>query len=182
VPVPEIQLRIIADRWGTPLGPVTDDEFAALAVDAGQAGEIIVSGNHVLRGYLGGIGDGETKIHVNGHVWHRTGDAGWMDPLGRVWLLGRCVEKLPGDAFCYPFAIECALREFFPKIRIAALEWNGRRTLVIGKRCGDDEAAAIRSSAAEFGIKNVIFLSAIPLDRRHNAKIDYPALRGLLGA
>lgn len=65
---------------------------------------------------------------------------------------------------------------------MAALDWDGKRTLVVGKKCVDNEAGSIRSSAAEFGIKNVIFLSAIPLDRRHNAKIDYPALRGLLGA
>jgi acyl-CoA synthetase (AMP-forming)/AMP-acid ligase II len=182
VPVEEINFRIIHDQWGTPLGPLTEEEFADLAVEAGQAGEIVVSGDHVLRGYLGGMGDEETKIHVGGRVWHRTGDAGWMDPLGRVWLLGRCAEKLPvgGDSPRYPFAIECALREIFPEVRMAALDWNGKRTLAVGKKCVDDEANAVSSSAAELGIENVIFLSVIPLDRRHNAKIDYPALRGLL--
>jgi acyl-CoA synthetase (AMP-forming)/AMP-acid ligase II len=181
-PVEEIDLRIIRDSWGTSLGPLTDDEFAALAVETGQAGEIVVSGDHVLPGYLGGIGDGETKIHVGGRVWHRTGDAGRMDSLGRVWLLGRCAEKLPGDAFCYPFAIECALREDFPEIRMAALDWEGRRTLVVGKKCASAEAAGIEARAGDFGIERVIFLDSIPLDRRHQAKVDYPALRGLLSA
>lgn len=181
-PVEEVDLRIIRDSWGTPLGPLTDDEFAALAVEAGQAGEIVVSGDHVLSGYLGGIGDGEAKIHVGGRVWHRTGDAGRMDSLGRVWLLGRCAEKLPGDAFCYPFAIECALREDFPEIRMAALDWEGRRTLVVGKKCASAEAAGIEVRAGDFGIERVIFLDSIPLDRRHQAKVDYPALRELLNA
>jgi len=75
--------------------------------------------------------DGETKIHVAGTIWHRTGDAGWIDCEKRIWLLGRAAEKLPpfispaclpDDALCYPFAIECALREAFSQIRTAALK------------------------------------------------------------
>jgi acyl-CoA synthetase (AMP-forming)/AMP-acid ligase II len=180
MPVEEIDLRIIRDQWGTPLGPLTEDEFAALAVEAGQAGEIVVRGDHVLRGYLGGIGDEETKIHVGEQVWHRTGDAGWSDLLGRVWLLGRCAEKLPGEAFCYPFVIECALREVFPNIRMAAIEWENRRTLVVGRKSDPHEATAVERRAGSFGIERVIYLESLPLDRRHNAKIDYPALRAVL--
>lgn len=186
IPVPEIELRIIADHWGAPLGPLTEMQFHALAVESGQAGEIVVSGDHVLRGYLGGIGDEETKIHVEGRIWHRTGDAGWIDSSGRVWLLGRCAEKLatfpaahglPRDAPRYPFAIECALREIFPNIRMAAIDWEGQRTLAVGKRCGAEETEAINANAKDFGIARTIYLESLPLDRRHNAKIDYPALR-----
>lgn len=184
IPVPEIELRIIADRWGTPLA---SDEMDFLS--EGAAGEIIVSGDHVLRGYLGGLGDTETKIQDSEKVWHRTGDAGWLDPQGRVWLLGRCAEKLPpfpsgeglpADASRYPFAIECALRERFPGIRMAALDWQDQRTLVVGKSCDAAEASAIQQIAADLGIAHIIHLHSLPLDRRHNAKIDYPALRELL--
>jgi olefin beta-lactone synthetase len=184
VPVAEIDLRIIADRWRTPLAG-NDLEF----LSAGQAGEIIVSGDHVLRGYLDGLGDEETKILDGEKVWHRTGDAGWIDSQGRVWLLGRCAEKLPPfpageglpvDAQRYPFAIECALREIFPGIRMAAMVWEDQRTLVVGKKCDASEAAAIGQSVEVFGIASVIYLESLPLDRRHNAKIDYPALREML--
>jgi acyl-CoA synthetase (AMP-forming)/AMP-acid ligase II len=34
VPVAEIQLRIMPDRWGTPLGPVATEEFEALSLRA----------------------------------------------------------------------------------------------------------------------------------------------------
>ncbi|MES2440196.1 MAG: AMP-binding protein [Verrucomicrobiota bacterium] len=184
MPVSEIQLGIIADRWGTPLAA---DEIDFLSV--GQAGEIIVSGDHVLCGYLEGLGDEETKIRDGGKVWHRTGDAGWIDSHGRVWLLGRCAEKLPlfpagdglpPDALRYPFAIECTLREIFPGIRMAALDWENQRTLVVGKKCDAAEAAAVGKWAEDFGITRVIDLESLPLDRRHNAKIDYPALREML--
>lgn len=183
-PVPEIYLRIVADRWGTPL-LVSD----LISLPVGEAGEIIVSGEHVLRGYLGGLGDEETKVCDGEKVWHRTGDAGWVDTQGRLWLLGRCAEKmppfpagegLPVDALRYPFTIECALREIFPAIRMAAMDWQGERTLVVGKKCGHYEASIIERKVEEFGIRQVIYLESLPLDRRHQAKIDYPALREIL--
>jgi acyl-CoA synthetase (AMP-forming)/AMP-acid ligase II len=188
-PVSSIGLRIITDRWGESLGPLDHGDFSSMVVSTGQAGEIVVSGGHVLRGYLEGIGDGETKIHVDADVWHRTGDAGWMDGQGRLWLLGRCSEKLapfpasaglPTEALRYPFAVECALREEFPEVRMAAIGWREKRTLVVGKTCGSREIAVIREKAAQLGMVNVFCLEALPLDRRHNAKIDYPALRQAL--
>ncbi|MBX3741635.1 MAG: AMP-binding protein [Akkermansiaceae bacterium] len=189
VPVAEISLRVIRDHWGTPLGPMDAVAFDGLEQTQGQAGEIVVSGDHVLPGYLGGLGDRETKVHVDGTIWHRTGDAGWLDAQGRVWLLGRCAEKLPAfpssgglpaDAFRYPFAIECALRESFPGIRMATLEWKGERLLVVGKILSAEEHAAISEMATSFGMQRIVNLPELPLDRRHNAKIDYPALRKLL--
>jgi len=188
-PVPAIQLRIIADRWGEPLGPMDMAEFSRMEIAAGQAGEIVVAGDHVLGGYLDGIGDHETKIHVDGGVWHRTGDAGWIDEAGRLWLLGRCAAKLPefgapagipAEALRYPFATECALRDAFPMVRTAAIEWRGRRLLVVGKQINAKEDEAIRRMACDLGIGDLLCLDALPLDRRHNAKIDYPALRGML--
>jgi acyl-CoA synthetase (AMP-forming)/AMP-acid ligase II len=189
VPVAAIHLRIIVDRWGEPIGPMAMAEFSSLEIPSGQAGEIVVAGDHVLGGYLDGIGDHETKIHVVGGVWHRTGDAGWLDAKGRLWLLGRCAAKLPSfvapvgvpaESLRYPFAIECALREIFPTLRMAAIEWRGRRLLVVGKRSDAAEIEAIRDASHDLGIEDMVCLDAIPLDRRHNAKIDYPALRALL--
>ncbi|MCU0778363.1 MAG: AMP-binding protein [Akkermansiaceae bacterium] len=189
VPVSAIHLKIIADRWGEPLGPMDEAEFSRMEIPSGQVGEIVVAGNHVLGGYLDGIGDDETKIHVDGGVWHRTGDAGWIDAEGRLWLLGRCSAKLPtfaappgipAEALRYPFAIECALREKFPGIRTAAIEWQGRRLLVVGKQTDTEETEAIRAVSRDLGMDDLVCLEALPLDRRHNAKIDYPALRGIL--
>jgi hypothetical protein len=126
---------------------------------------------------------------VDGDVWHRTGDAGWVDAAGRLWLLGRCSAKLPTydapagfpeNVLCYPFAIECALRESFTGIRMAAIEWHGRRLLVVAKRCNDREIAAIRDKARGLGMEHLLCLDSLPMDRRHNAKIDYPRLREMI--
>ncbi len=184
-PVEEIRLEILRDHWGEPLGPMGGEEFRGLVRQDGQAGEIVVSGKHVLPGYLGGIGDEETKIRVDGDVWHRTGDAGWRDERGRVWLLGRCAEKMPGfpapgdlpaESMRYPFAVECAMRERFPGVRMAALELDGRRVLVVG-----GEVEGVREAAGEFGMERVVVMEDLPLDRRHQAKIDYVELRKRIG-
>lgn len=184
-PVSEVELRIIRDHWGQPLAKLSPEELDQITQATGQPGEVIVTGDHVLSGYLGGVGDTETKIHVSGRVWHRTGDAAYLDDEGRLWLLGRCSAKLPATdlhrpelppgALDYPFAIESALRVRHPGIRTAALNWNGKRVLVTA-------ATGLDKDAAEFGIAEVIQVAAIPLDRRHNAKVDYPALLEMLKA
>lgn len=186
LPVPEVVLKVIRDHWGQPLSTLDADEFEDLATAPGEPGEVVVTGEHVLSGYLGGIGDAETKIRVAGQVWHRTGDAGWIDTEGRLWLLGRCAAKLPAapiqspglppGALNYPFAIESALRARHPGMRTAALGWKNKRVLVTTVHA----EAALEREAATFGIEEVIRVEALPMDRRHNAKIDYPALLEML--
>ena len=63
-PVSAIELRILPDRWGKPLPPSTNDAFERDALPPGRTGEIVVSGDHVLTGYLDGSGDEETKLRV----------------------------------------------------------------------------------------------------------------------
>lgn len=170
-PTSAIRLKIIPNRSGNPLDSVSE-------LPAGRVGEIIVSGPHVLTGYLDGLGDEETKIRTNGETWHRTGDAGYLDTEGRLWLLGRASEKLPShpedEKLDYPFVIEFALREAFPGIRTAALDWENTRTLVV------ESDTDFTAAAKPLGIDRVIRIEKIPLDRRHNAKTDYPALRSIL--
>ena len=64
-----------------------------------QPGEIVVSGAHVGAGYVGGVGDAETKFRVGEVIWHRTGDAGYLDAHGRLWLLGRCSARIADDTW-----------------------------------------------------------------------------------
>jgi acyl-CoA synthetase (AMP-forming)/AMP-acid ligase II len=181
-PVPSIRLRILADRWGTPLGPWSTEELEGATLAAGQAGEIVVAGDHVLGGYLDGKGDEVTKIRVGPEVWHRTGDAGYLDALGRLWLLGRCSAKACDTrGVLYPFAVECAADPVEGVGRTALVADEQRRLLVAEVR-GD--SARVRTELLErlswAGLADVIIVERIPVDRRHNAKVDYPALHRLL--
>ena len=143
----------------------------------------MVAGPHVLPGYLDGIGDEETKVRVGARVWHRTGDAGYLDDRGRLWLLGRCSARIGvGVDGLYPFAVECAALAIDGVERCALVEHRGTRVLVVEPARGApaDLPARILAKAAWARVAEVRLIAAMPLDRRHNAKIDYPALRALL--
>ena len=183
VPVPEIQLRIVRDQWGTPLGPFTAAEFNAQCQPPEAPGEIVVSGEHVLASYLHGVGDHETKFHVDGVVWHRTGDAGYLDVRGRLWLLGRCAARIRDNrGELYPFAAETAAYDDPGVKRAAAIAHRGRRILTIeyfdGRTTSD--LTALRQALAWARFDEVRVCREIPVDSRHNAKIDYPRLHQLL--
>lgn len=183
-PVDEVRLAVLPNRWGTPLGMLTAEEFAAAKLAAGVAGEIAVTGPHVLKGYLDGRGDEETKFRAGDDVWHRTGDAGRLDHSGRLWLLGRAgaVIRRPEGAL-YPFAVEAAL-SFRDDVRRSALvELGGEAVLAVEfhetKR--GSGLAGVRETVSWARLDRVVELPAIPVDRRHNAKVDHLALKRVLG-
>jgi acyl-CoA synthetase (AMP-forming)/AMP-acid ligase II len=171
-PIEEIELAIVPNRWGQPI-----TSFERLA--PGHVGEIVVTGGHVVRGYLHGRGDAETKFEANGARWHRTGDLGCLDEQGRLWLLGRCAVAIrDARGALYPFAVECAAQQV-PGVRRAAL------VLAAGKRLLAYEAAEeipLRQALAWAQLDEARRLPSIPLDARHNAKVDYPALERLLAS
>lgn len=183
--VDEIQLRVLPDRWGVPRADLTPDAFAAEVLPPGAMGEIVVAGEHVLRGYLGGIGDEETKFKVGETRWHRTGDAGRLDQQGRLWLLGRCAARIQdARGTLYPFGVECAAMSFAQVERAAAIAHEQRRYLFV--QCGGTTppsfAEALKQAVQWAPIDEVKIVDRLPVDKRHNAKIDYPALRAMLGA
>lgn len=183
-PAPSIQVRILPDRWGTAIDAQMPGAFDRQALGPDRAGEIVVCGEHVLAGYLEGIGDEDTKIAVGQHVWHRTGDAGYLDQQGRLWLLGRSAAKVSDDhGVLYPFAVECAASDVAGVRRSAFVQRRGRRALVVEL---EDEGSPVRDTLlgrfAWAHLADVLTVSRIPVDRRHNAKIDYPALRKMIEA
>jgi len=188
LPVPEIELRILPNEAGRPIGPFTTAEFENLALPMAEPGEIVVSGKHVIESYLDGIGDEETKFSVQDQSWHRTGDAGYLDGGGRIWLLGRASAVLDDEkGTLFPFSVECAASQF-PEIRRSALAaHDGRRILVleVGRSERDGGTSSVlegrvRESLAWACLDRVVVVPQVPVDRRHNAKIDYVALRELV--
>jgi acyl-CoA synthetase (AMP-forming)/AMP-acid ligase II len=180
-PVPEISLRILRDCWGGPRGEMSAEAFATEIMPIGEPGEIVVRGEHVLKGYLGGIGDEETKFRVDGEVWHRTGDAGLLDKDGRLWLQGRCAARIEDTrGRLYPFGVECVAMTFPEVRRVAALAHLGKRLLVVEGPADKMAEQRLHEATAWAFVDNVIFVDRIPVDKRHNAKIDYPALQQFL--
>jgi acyl-CoA synthetase (AMP-forming)/AMP-acid ligase II len=175
-----VRLAIIAARWGAPLAPMSAADLASRTQPPSEPGEIVVTGAHVVRGYLGGIGDEETKFTVDGVVWHRTGDVGYLDERGRLWLLGRAdavIEDARGTL--HPFAVECAARELLDVRRVAAAAHDGKRLLILEARTdlGAEARRAALDALAWAQLDEVVTWRKLPMDRRHNSKVDYPALR-----
>jgi acyl-CoA synthetase (AMP-forming)/AMP-acid ligase II len=180
LPVEEVTLAILPDRFGEPLGPYSAEEFGAELLPAGEVGEIVVTGEHVLKGYLHGEGDRESKFEVDGVRWHRTGDAGLLDEQGRLWLLGRCSARILDErGLLYPFTVECAAQYIEGVRRCAMASHKGRRLLLL-EADGSLQADTIPTELAWAELDEVRMLKQIPVDARHNAKIDYPRLRKML--
>jgi acyl-CoA synthetase (AMP-forming)/AMP-acid ligase II len=181
-PIDDIQLRILRDQWGHPVGPYTEAKFVEDCLPAGQPGEIVVSGDHVLQGYLNGQGDEETKFRVDGVVWHRTGDAGYLDDQTRVWLLGRCAAQIRDrHGVLYPFAAETAVTQDSRVRRAAMVAHADRRILAVEfYDPAETDLTPIREALSWIHCDEVRVCKRIPVDKRHNAKVDYPSLYRML--
>lgn len=180
-PTPETAVRIVEDRSGEPWPRADEGEFARHCLPAGRIGEIVVTGEHVLKGYLDGEGDAANKLRVGDAVWHRTGDAGYFDERGRLWLLGRCGGKVVGpEGAIYPFAVEAAA-SLDPRVAWAALvERDGRAALAVELAEGVETLDPATLALPPGLVEELVVIGRMPLDGRHNAKIDYPKLRKLL--
>ena len=137
--------------------------------------EILVAGDHVVSSYLDPVNEAAARATVNGRRYHRTGDAGWLDGSGRIWLLGR---KAQSAGEHHPFAIESAAYCWTGVRQAAFFNLDGKARLAIsGDDCFQHEW---RTNAERLGVR-VDLLSDIPMDRRHESKVDYRALRRRLG-
>ena len=152
------------------------------ALPAISTGEIVVAGEHVLTGYLDGLGDHETKFKVGDRTWHRTGDAGYLDSSAGSGCLAARRPSSRRAWVIYPFAVECAAMAAEAVHRCALVEhgasvsWSSNSSPV----CLKSREHRLQRQLAWARVTEVLVVDAIPVDKRHNAKVDYPALRALL--
>ena len=107
-PVPEIEVAIV-QMTDDCLPELSEDTFAARCQAPGEVGEICVRGDHVLREYFHNpAAEARTKIHVGPSIWHRTGDAGYLDECGSLFLLGRVNSRIIID---HDWVISIAIRK-----------------------------------------------------------------------
>ena len=81
-------------------GNIQEQDLTNRRCKQGDIGEIFVSGRHVLKQYVDNpLANRENKIARSGvdstkAVWHRTGDTGYQDTKGRLWLCGRSKDVI----------------------------------------------------------------------------------------
>jgi len=169
----------------------------------GEIGEIIVKGPVATREYF--RRDDATKmakIHDGDSFWHRMGDVGYFDNARRLWFCGRkahIVWSLSGPMY----SVCCeAIFNNHPRIYRSALvgirppNMNGsepnhsQRPVIVA----EPEEGAFPESQSEKAelkgellalaaanpltarIRDILFHRSLPVDTRHNVKIDREAL------
>lgn len=136
--------------------------------------EITVTGPEVIKGYINTADDSQTKLHLEGAIWHKTGDAGRLDEKGRLWLLGR---HAAGGKGIYPFQIEAAAR-LLPGVKQAAfVMMHDKPILAYVANDVMKDAQNLKTICPELVL---VRLNELPFDRRHNSKIDYTRLKAML--
>jgi acyl-coenzyme A synthetase/AMP-(fatty) acid ligase len=137
-----------------------------------DCGEVVVTGAHVNKGYLENPeAEAECKVSLNGEIWHRTGDVATRDEGGRLWLQGRVGQAVNGR---YPFPVEAAA-ESTPFIHRAALvAFEDRATLAV-ELSATPPQGALEALEQQLNV-HIRSVDRIPVDARHNTKIDRLAL------
>jgi acyl-CoA synthetase (AMP-forming)/AMP-acid ligase II len=175
-----VTVRLIRPHDGPLL--VGPGGIAAMDVRDGEVGEVVVTGPHVNQRYhRNPAAERAHKIvDETGAIWHRTGDAAYRDDHGRLWLVGRTSDVVRrGDATYHPSAVEAAARALPWVARAALVADNRGGTLLVVEPRGPADLPALQAHLAARGvvIDRAVVTRALPVDPRHRAKIDYPAVR-----
>lgn len=145
-----------------------------------EIGEIIVSGKHVLRHYLHNPGAlRRNKIFVGEQCWHRTGDSGYLDKNGQVFLTGRCSSLIyRTKKVISPFICEARFQELDGVKSGTILQISDKTVAVLEPEHEADWKLLDERVSAQFpDIDQVVFMKKLPRDPRHHSKIDYERLK-----
>jgi acyl-coenzyme A synthetase/AMP-(fatty) acid ligase/pimeloyl-ACP methyl ester carboxylesterase len=171
------------------LAPLDDEGQAtgALTDEVGVTGEILVAADHRLQRYDRLWATNRSSSRDAGH--HRTGDVGHLDAEGRLWVEGRLVHVLSTAAGpLTPVGVEQRV-ETLPDVVSAAVVGVGpagtqQVVVVVVPAAGAvrrhplaaaDLTAAVRR-VAEVDVAAVLAVPRLPVDIRHNSKIDRVAV------
>ena len=182
-PVPGVQVEVAPlDLDGVPSGARTTAPEVT--------GEVCVHAAHVKERY--------DRLWVTDRAatpepgWHRTGDVGHFDAEGRLWIEGRLVHVIvTAEGPVTPVGIERRV-ESVPGVRLAAAVGVGpagtAQVVVVVEADGHGaglapaalrdaiRAAADSGSEAKPGVAAVLTIDELPVDIRHNSKIDRVAV------
>ena len=168
--IPEISLKIISNDVAFP------NKKSVEYFEESTIGEIVVSGINVLQGYFNGVGDEENKIKIDDTIWHKTGDCGYIDNNNMLWLVGRKNNFVKiNDEIIYPFTLQALLDTQYDIHKSAYFSHNNKCYLVLEK-----EAEIEKTILEKYRIDETLLINEIPMDKRHNSKVDIQELKRVL--
>lgn len=176
-PLPGVEVRISAvDADGRADGALTDAP--------GVLGEVCVRAPHQKDRYDRLWGTERSASRDPG--WHRTGDVGWLDSDGRLWIGGRLAHVVTTPVGpVAPVGVEQAVERIAGVQQAACVGVGpaGTQVLVVivvtdSPRDGLaslDLLTAVRAAVTS-DVAAVLERVSLPMDIRHNSKIDRAAL------
>jgi acyl-CoA synthetase (AMP-forming)/AMP-acid ligase II len=179
---PVVEAEVCLVNYKASLDHELDVQQAQVPVE--EVGEILVSGHHVLHGYIDNPqANRESKIpRSNGMVWHRTGDAGFFDKQGRLWLVGRIKDALNIDnEAIYTFDAEKELDSLPYVARSALIQYKQQVVLVIESNKPPLPPILLAILSKHNIIQaQLAVIDKMPVDGRHNSKVDRVKLHTLI--
>jgi olefin beta-lactone synthetase len=181
-PYRKTKVKII-DYVDEAISCTSEKELLQKELKGKEIGEIIVSGSHVLREYY----NNEeallrNKIFIDGDCWHRTGDSGYLDERGVLFLTGRCSTLIHTDeGIMAPFLFENHFQSLEGVSMGTVLQMQNSIVAVVElDRKGVEEEIRKKVKSSDSRIDEVFFIKKMPRDPRHFSKIDYGSLILLL--
>ncbi|ERT13689.1 AMP-binding protein [Photorhabdus temperata] len=199
-PISTVEMTTQLNHWATHDGylvgkPVAQAEICIREITAnpqqitplatGDIGEILVAGPHVLKDYVDNPqATKENKLpRKQGGIWHCTGDVGYLDTVGQLWLLGRVKDKvlLDDGRIIHPYLVEKMINELSNVTRNAfVLHPLGGAALILESTTLPTGLSAILDELDLTLVTQIYYANPIPVDIRHNSKINRIALINML--
>jgi acyl-CoA synthetase (AMP-forming)/AMP-acid ligase II len=184
-PVTGVTVKIIKIVDGI-ISKLSEDIF----VPTGEVGEIIVKGPSVTKAYyLKEEATWNSKIIDERVVWHRIGDVGYIDVLGRIWFCGRKDHRVITEKetiFTIPVeAVFNCHKNVFRSALVGTGEKGKQKAVIIiepekgyfpvSEQAKDKFKSELLKLSSDYPhcqmISDVLFYKSFPVDIRHNAKI-----------
>ncbi len=188
-PSPEVTVAVSAlDAQGMAVGAPSEV--------AGSLGEVLIRAEHAKDRY--------DRLWFTEHRssrpegWHRSGDVGELDHDGRLWIGGRLAHVVLTDRGpVVPVSVELAAETTESVHRAAAVGIGPAGTQVIaiaveshdaprrGRLASSELTRAVRTAvrqALDLPVAAVLEVAALPVDRRHESKIDRARVTRWAGA
>jgi acyl-CoA synthetase (AMP-forming)/AMP-acid ligase II len=170
-PLPDVSTMIL------PFGWKHGDDIAPLP--HAETGEVFVTGPWLSRGYdQHWCRNRNARVVHEGRQWHRTGDVGHVN--NGLFIEGRIAHVIHlQDSVVTPVPIEQAVEKLFPRVMAAAVGVvrNGKQGLAVilsdGSTSGRADSLTTKQIVSMFPlVEAVLYKKELPVDRRHNSKID----------
>ena len=157
-----------------------------------QTSELLVSAPWMSAGYDSlwlTQHNARPVANTDGHsvTWHRTGDVGHIDNEGNVWIEGRLVHVIhPSRGPVAPVPLEIAIEALPNIVRVAAVgvgPVDVEQIVIVVETINSSDGPAdaelthaVRAALAPLTIAAVWTTKKLPVDIRHNSKIDRTAV------